>query len=112
MDRFPAHLLFELVQAQRGLSSDGIANDGGNFIDAPVQPIWHKQTREKIFKVRAINAPELLHGHDAFDEPVFSDPGMPDARPFLLGPGSDPEVAPRRIEIPRDEAKFVRTGVK
>ena len=27
------------VQAKRGLSSDGIANDGGNFIDAPVQPI-------------------------------------------------------------------------
>src|SRR5438105_4764806 len=95
MDRFPAHLLFELVQAQRGLSSDRIANDGGNFIDAPVQPIRHIQTREKIFQVRAINAPELLHGHDAFEEPVFPDPRMPDARSFLFGPGGDPESAPR-----------------
>ena len=51
MDRFPAHLLFELVQAQRGLSRDGLANDGGNFINAPMQPFRHKQTREKIFKV-------------------------------------------------------------
>jgi hypothetical protein len=80
MHRFPTHRLFELVQAKRGLSRDGIANDSGNFIDAPVQPIRHIQTREKIFKVRAINAPELLHGHDAFEEPVFPDPRMPDAR--------------------------------
>src|ERR1043166_2227691 len=112
MDRFPAHLLFELVQTERGLSRDGITNDGGNFIDAPVQPLRHIQMRDKIFEVRTINAPELLHGHDPFDEPVFPNPRMPDARSFLFGPGSDPEVAPRRIEIPRDEAKLVRTWVK
>src|SRR2546430_657197 len=34
MHWFQAHLLFELVQAKRGLSSDRIANDGGNFVDA------------------------------------------------------------------------------
>jgi hypothetical protein len=92
MDRFPAHRLFELVQAKRGLSRDRIANDGGNFIDAPVQTLRHKQTREKIFKVRAINAPELLHGHEAFDEPFFPDPRMPDARSFRFGPGGDPDA--------------------
>ena len=31
-------------------------------------------------------APEFFHGHDAFDEAVFPDPRMPDARSFLFGP--------------------------
>ena len=37
---------------------------------------------------------------------------MPDARLFRFGPGGDPDVAPRSIKIPRDEAKLVRTRIQ
>ena len=106
-----ADRLFELVEAKRGFSGDRVADDCGDFIDAPVQSVRHEQG-QKIFEVRAINAPELLHGHDAFNEAVFSDPRMPDARAFELLFCAKPEMAPRSIEVPRDKAKLVGARMK
>src|SRR2546428_7778076 len=72
----------------------------------------HEQAREKIFQVCAINAPELLHTHDALNESVLPDPGMPNARAFLFSRRADPEIAPRGVKIPRDEAELVRTWIE
>src|SRR5688572_18134994 len=111
-DRFQAHRLLELVQTKRGLRSDRIANDRGNFIDSSMQALRHIQARNKILKVRAINPPELLHRHHALDEPVFPHPRMPDTRARLFGLRSNPDHAPSRIQVPGNETKLVRTRIK
>ena len=60
------------------------ARDVRHFIDAKVQPLRHIETRNEIFKAGAIDAAEIFHGHDAFDEPVFPHPRVPDARSLLF----------------------------
>src|SRR6266516_3551407 len=110
--RLHADRLLELVQEKSGFSSDGVVNDRGDFIDAPVQSVRHEQPREKIFQVRAINAPELIDRHDPFNESVIPGPRMPDARTLKFSQRSEPEIAPRGVQVPRDESKLVRPWIE
>src|SRR6185436_3480861 len=110
---FVADGLVEFLEAKVGFGGNRFADHLSDFIDTSLQSFRHEQARREIFEMRAINLPEFLHGHHAFEKSVCSHPRMPNARalPFARA-AQQKETAPRQVQVPRNETELVRARIE